>query len=162
MDDFIYEYKSLYICAVFDNKWKKIKNRNKEIEGEWTEENSFGTPDQSDETHKNPQYGLRVTKTCTIFINLTQKDAISALKGKNFIYLRVQRNNGTKMRKEDISSSKLCGNPLRPKDGVSLSTEIELEADSSYPYTFTIMACTRYVGDTGKYNLEIYCNDLQA
>lgn len=40
LEDFIYEFKSLYICSVFDDRWKKIGP----IDGEWTESNSFGTP----------------------------------------------------------------------------------------------------------------------
>lgn len=40
LEDFIYEFKSLYICAVFDERWKKIGP----IDGEWTTQNSYGTP----------------------------------------------------------------------------------------------------------------------
>ena len=129
------------------------------IDGEWTEQNSFGTPNNA-ETEKNPQYGITVNKKCTVFISLTQQ-AKSALKGKHPIYMRVQRNDEVRMKQEDISSEKVCGKPNRPIDAVMISAQIELEANS-YPYTFTLLVCCREPGSTGKYSLEIYCNDKEA
>ena len=67
IEDFIHEFKSLYICSVFDERWIKMGP----VDGEWTEQNSFGTPNNA-ETEKNPQYGITVTKKCTVFISLTQ------------------------------------------------------------------------------------------
>jgi len=61
------------MCAIFDtNIFQRF-----EINGAFTLENSFGTPSKSDKTFKNPQYGITITKPCTVFINLTQKDTIS-------------------------------------------------------------------------------------
>ena len=44
VDDFIKEFKSLYVCAIFDDTWLKVPP----IYGKFTEENSFGIPKASD------------------------------------------------------------------------------------------------------------------
>ena len=69
IEDFIQEFKSLYVCAIFDEKWLKVPP----VSGKFTEQNSFGLPKASDQTFRNPQFGIKVTKKCTFFVNMTQQ-----------------------------------------------------------------------------------------
>jgi hypothetical protein len=62
--------------------------------------------------------------------------------------MRVQRNEGKRLRKENVSSEKLCGNPIKPTNYVNISAEIPLEADS-YPYVFTLYVSTNLPGKVG-------------
>ena len=57
----------MYVCAVFDEKWLQLGP----INGKWTDQNSFGTPNNIG-AEKNPQYGIKVTKKCFLFVSLTQ------------------------------------------------------------------------------------------
>lgn len=84
-------------------------------------ENSFGTPSKSDNTFKNPQYGIVITKKCTVFINLTQKDTISTYEGKNFIFLRVQMIKGKRINKLNKNDG-VCGLQQKSKNTISVST----------------------------------------
>lgn len=72
-------------------------------------------------TYKNPQYGITVTKKSTIFINLSQ-EAKTALIGKNWIYMRMQTNDGKRITKDNVSSNKLVGNPIPVQNLVSISS----------------------------------------
>lgn len=92
IEDFILEFKSMYVCAVFDEtKWLKMGP----INGQWTDDNSFGTPNNMG-ADKNPHYGIRVTKKCFLFVSLTQ-ESVSALKGKNFIFMKAMKNKGKRI-----------------------------------------------------------------
>jgi len=48
---------------------------------------------------------------------------------------------------------------IRPTNTVSISNEVVLEAES-YPYTFTLYVSCKNEGDTGKYTIEMYCDDF--
>ena len=85
-----------------------------------TEQNSFGTPNRSNETFRNPQYGIRVTKKCTFFVNMTQENE-TALEGKNSIYMRIQQNEGKRVMKSNLKSDLVCGSQLKPTRLVSIS-----------------------------------------
>lgn len=97
IEDFIIQMRSLYICAVFDEPWVKFGP----INGKWTIQNSFG-PANNIGAQKNPHYGLKVTKKCTFFVSLSQQP-ISALKGKNYIYLKALRNNGKRITPQSLT-----------------------------------------------------------
>lgn len=99
LEDFINEFYSLYICCTFGDDWNKFSP----ISGCWNLKNSFGRPEKTDRAHENYQIGITVTKQCTLFISLRQKN-ITALEGENYIYIRVQRNKGKRLRKNDVRS----------------------------------------------------------
>lgn len=106
----------MYVCAVFDEtKWLKMGP----INGQWTDENSFGTPNNMG-SDKNPHYGIRVTKKCFLFVSLTQ-ESVSALKGKNFIFMKAMRNKGKRISPEHLNSENAIGRHKRPIDSVSIS-----------------------------------------
>jgi hypothetical protein len=82
---------------------------------------------------------------------LTQ-EAENSLSGKNPIHMRVQRNEGKRMKREDINSDKLCGKLQKTINSITISSEVELEAEN-YPYTFTLLVCCAKPGQTGEYSL---------
>lgn len=109
--------------------------------------------------NKNPHYGIRVFKKCTLFIELQQNEIEGSWKGKNFIYYMVQRNAGKRVK--NISIDKLCGKSDSATNTSTISGQIELEA-STFPYVFSLVVACINAGDTGSFNVTIYCNDMDV
>lgn len=80
------------------------------------------------------------------------QEPISALNGKNYIYMKALRNNGKRITPESVLSENSIGKAKKPTNAVTISTELELEADE-YPYTFSLMVSCHAPGVTGKYTL---------
>ena len=82
LDDFIYEYKNLYICRIFDEKiWKELDVMN----GEWKGESAAGLPSRANPKanfSRNPQYTVTIKKPAKLFVRLTQNETIDMFKGK--------------------------------------------------------------------------------
>ena len=81
-DDFLYEFKCVYICRIFDEKkWKKLEK----IDGEWKAESAAGLPSKKFNPNcqiwMNPQYGLKVTKKTNIFVVMSQKEIVDMFRG---------------------------------------------------------------------------------
>jgi hypothetical protein len=110
----------------------------------------MGRPELKD-IEKNPQFGIKVHSKCTVFISVTQ-DREDSIHGRNHIGFRVQKNDGRRMHSNDISTEKLCSPSRKLINSITLSSEVNLEADS-YPYTFTMMIFTKDKGDTGSYSV---------
>lgn len=106
IDDFVYCFKSLYICRIFEpTSWRTVRTQ-----GKWEGEKAAGLPSPKNPNaaiQKNPHYGIKVYKRCTLFVELQQNEMESSWKGKNFIFYMVQRNAGKRMK--SISIDKLCG-----------------------------------------------------
>lgn len=68
MEDFVFCYRSLYVCRIFDeNIWK----REGPIAGEWKGPSAAGLPTKkhpSAQMSKNPHFGITVTKKSTLFV----------------------------------------------------------------------------------------------
>lgn len=81
IDDFLFEFKYLYVCRIFsDEKWKILEP----INGVWDGVTAVGLPSKENPKPKlqnNPQYNIVVTKKCTVFITLVQNEAIDTFKG---------------------------------------------------------------------------------
>ena len=81
IDDFLYEFKYLYVCRIFDEKnWCNLEP----LDGEWNGITAAGLPTKDNPKAKlqnNPQFTITVTKKCTAFITLVQKEAIDTFKG---------------------------------------------------------------------------------
>lgn len=158
IDDFVYCFKSLYICRIFEpTSWKIIRTQ-----GKWEGAKAAGLPSAKNPgamINKNPHYGIKVYKRSTLFIELQQNElqSDSSWKGKNFIYYMVQRNAGKRMK--SISIDKLCGKSDSALNTSTVSGQMELEA-TAFPYTFSLVVACINEGDTGSYNLNIYCNDM--
>lgn len=71
IDDFVYEYRALYVCRMFpDNIWKTLPS----IKGKWTGKRAAGlpTPDNPKALmQNNPHYGITVSKNCNLYVSLT-------------------------------------------------------------------------------------------
>lgn len=70
LEDFVYCYRALYVCRIFNDDFTKIGP----IRGEWKGKKAAGlrNPKGRASLQDNPQYGVRVTRNCTLFIELTQ------------------------------------------------------------------------------------------
>lgn len=105
LDDFVYCYRALYVCRIFDpSQWKKVGPYN----GVWRGESAAGLKSSSGRAKlsKNPHYGIKVTRNCTVFIEITQKELENG-KAKNKIFFMVQKNGG--LRIEAPVANKMSG-----------------------------------------------------
>jgi len=156
LDDFVYEFKSLYVCRIFDQKlWKTVPT----IEGEWKGESAAGLPNKNNpgaNLSKNPHYGIKVPRRCSVFVSLTQVERIDMFRGKFPIMFMVQKNDGKRVKSASLDL--LSGSSGAPTDLITVSAEISLEAPT-YPYTFSLMVATANAGAEGKYELNIQCTD---
>ena len=155
LDDFVYCYRALYVCRIFDpSQWKKVGP----FHGVWQGETAAGLKSSSGRAKlsKNPHYGIKVTRNCTVFIELTQKDLENG-KAKNKIFFMVQKNNG--LRIEAPVANKMSGMSGPAINSKTISKEIQLNAPS-YPYTFSLMAAIYEAGKEGSFSLSMYCDDL--
>jgi hypothetical protein len=84
IEDFLYEFKYIYVCRIFDDKyWANLDP----IDGEWNGISAAGLPTKDNPKAKlqnNPQYNIAVTKKSTAFITLVQNESIDTFKGKKF------------------------------------------------------------------------------
>lgn len=74
--------------------------------------------------------------------------------------MRIQMTNGKRVSRHNKSEG-ICGLPQKSRNTISVTAQVNLEADS-YPYTFTLFLSCSEEGDTGKYKLDIYCTDKEA
>lgn len=66
LDDFVYCFRALYVCRIFDNTWKRVGPFN----GQWKGKTAAGLKGNKGSAvlSNNPHYGIKVTKACTIFV----------------------------------------------------------------------------------------------
>ena len=153
LDDFVYCYRALYVCRIFDDSWRKVGP----YHGAWRGEKAAGlrNPNGRADLTKNPHYGIRVKKACTLFVELTQNE-VEAGRAKNKIFFMVQRNHGQRI--EAPSTNKMAGMSGPAINSKTISKEINLTADS-FPYTFSLMTAIYETGIEGSFSLSMYCND---
>ncbi|CAG9327882.1 unnamed protein product [Blepharisma stoltei] len=156
LDDFVWEYKSLYICRIFDDKkWNKLN----EIEGAWSGKRAAGLPCKDNpqvEFSDNPQYLIKVSKPCTAFIVLTQKEAVDMFKGKlPIIFMIFYGNQRVKDPSKNILKTSGC-----PTDLKVVSAEVPLDKGNS----FTVVCASMYKGERGygNYILNVTVDDPKA
>lgn len=95
LDDFVYCFRALYVCRIFDpNVWKRVGP----FFGEWRGVTAAGLKSKSGRAilKNNPQYGIKVNRNCTIFIELTQ-DVERGKRAENKIFFMVQKNGGIRI-----------------------------------------------------------------
>eukprot|EP00359_Climacostomum_virens_P005569 CAMPEP_0204912218 /NCGR_PEP_ID=MMETSP1397-20131031/10410_1 /ASSEMBLY_ACC=CAM_ASM_000891 /TAXON_ID=49980 /ORGANISM="Climacostomum Climacostomum virens, Strain Stock W-24" /LENGTH=1540 /DNA_ID=CAMNT_0052083079 /DNA_START=351 /DNA_END=4973 /DNA_ORIENTATION=- len=155
-EDFVWEFKNLYVCRIFPTKaWLKLPK----VEDVWEGREAAGLPSRANPRAvfgDNPQYQLTLTKPCTIFIELTQKETVDMFKGKLPILVMVF-NSPTRV---DQPNQNLVGSTGSPTDLKIISTEIRCEKAGSY----IIMPATMFQGEKGygSYKLEVTVEDFQA
>lgn len=66
LDDFVYCFRALYVCRIFDNSWLRLGPFN----GAWRGPTAAGLKTETGTAvlTKNPHYGIKVSKACTLFI----------------------------------------------------------------------------------------------
>ena len=155
LEDFVWEFKNLYICRIFDDpKWKKLEGK-----GAWTGAKAAGFPCKDNPSAKvqdNPQYLLKVAGNCTAFISLTQKNNVDMFKGKCPILFLVY---GGDKKLSDISKN-LVGSSGKPIDLKTISAEISLENQKS----FVILVTSMFTGEkgSGEFELNVCVDDQKA
>ena len=155
LEDFVWEYKNLYVCRIFDDpKWKKL-----EIVGEWTGKKAAGFPCKDNPQARigdNPQFCLKLSKQSTGFISLTQKNSVDMFKGKCPILFLVFT--GGK-RVSDITKG-MVGSSGKPVDLRIVSNEIVLDKGEVY----TILVTSMFQGERGAggFELNVTVDDTKA
>lgn len=146
LEDFVWEYKNLYICRIFDDpKWKT-----EVLKGEWKGNKAAGFPCKDNPKvilENNPQYLVSISKNSTAFIVLTQKNAVDMFKGKCPILFLVY--SGNKKVKE--VSNNLIGSSGKPIDLRIVSAEIALDKGTSY----VVLVTSMYQGEKGEGEFEL-------
>lgn len=153
LDDFVYCYRALYVCRIFNDSWKKVGP----YTGKWQGESAAGlkNPKGRAELENNPHFGIKVSKACTLFVEVTQNE-IEQGRAKNKIFFMVQRNGGKRI--EAPATNKMAGMSGPAINSKTISKEINLTADS-FPYTFSLMTAIYETGVEGSFSLSMYCND---
>ncbi len=94
LDDFCYEYKSLYVCRIFNDQWRSKPP----IRGAWIDGvTSFGLPSEKNPNPRlksNPQYKITIKRRATCFISVTQSGGTDMFTGKNPMRFIVMKNKG--------------------------------------------------------------------
>lgn len=86
-EDFLKIWNNISMCKKFPRSYEAQR-----FFGEWTEENSGGTPTSGDPAAlknylKNPQYIIELKETTSLYVSLSQKDGRMKAKGStNFPY----------------------------------------------------------------------------
>ena len=66
LDDFVYCYRALYLCRIFNpSEWKKVGP----YHGEWKGSKAAGLKSSTGRAklRNNPHYGIKVNRNCTLF-----------------------------------------------------------------------------------------------
>jgi hypothetical protein len=156
LDDFVWEYKNLYICRLFD---PAIWNIMPVIEGSWQGDSAAGLPCKFNPQVKfgnNPQYALTTLKPCTAFIILSQNETVDMFKGKLPIIYMIYN---TKVRVKEPAANMIAssGSPIDLK---TVSSEVILDT----PGTYIIVAASMYAGEKGHgtFTLKVITDDRQS
>lgn len=148
--DFIDNFNFLYLCRTLDT-WYNI-----EFAGEWKGETAEGLPSKEHPKvnfRLNPQYEISIETPCSLFIQLTQEDQLNMFAGNKYIMFLLQKTNGGKF--GEIDSANLIGISGRPNNMHTVSAEIELKENFSYPLKASLLVSNTGHGPTGegKYKL---------
>jgi hypothetical protein len=154
-EDFVWEFKNLYVCRIFPTDlWLKLPK----VEDVWEGREAAGLPSRANPRAvfgDNPQYQLTVTKACTVFIELTQKETIDMFKGKLPIIVMVYRGS----QRIEQPNQGMVGSTGSPVDLKTISAEIQCQ-----PGQYVILVATMFAGENGRgsYKLEVTVDDFQA
>jgi len=146
VQDFVDEFKYLYVCRKFDKRWTLIQATDSCVAPLTLKADGF---------EKFPQYSVYVTKPTTIFVKLTQEDKVSTFQGKNSIFLISLANDGKRARTSD--NTKTVSSSLPPINYVSVTAELVVDLFYSLPYTFTLVCGA--LKTAGKFSIKVYSTD---
>lgn len=159
IEDFMAEFSSLYVCRRFDPaNWKSL------LDTKGVFDNCDGLPSSKNLEAKlsnNPQFGIKVTKACSVYINLSQfkSKADNLFVGEEYLYFMVCRNEGKRITQKD--KKLVVVDSGAPKSSMVATAEARLEA-SSYPYTFTLLVSNFLPRKRADYGLRIMIDDKAA
>lgn len=146
VNDFVEEFKYVYICCKFDVRWTVVSIDDR-CKGNYTlRDNGFG---------RFPQYEVQIAKPATIFLKMTQSEKHNSYQGKHPIFLILLANNGKKAYTSDTNN--MVASSLPPINYVSITTELFADILYTYPYTFTVVAGT--LDSTSEFTVRFYSTD---
>lgn len=153
IEDFVWEFKYLYICRVLseDDGWKSVK-----LPGSWKGESSAGFRKLS----KLPQYKIRITKPCKGFIMLRQHTELSTFRGKNTIMWMCAAEDGDKIAK--VNRDTLMGkSSLINLNMVTEEINFKKKDGVSFPCEFTLLCGSKTAGPGGEgdFDVSVYSMD---
>jgi len=158
LSDFTTHFANLYVCRVFDSKWKK-----EVMEGVWKGKTAAGLPGKNNPGAKienNPHYLINVNRPSTLFIKLSQKEKVDMFKGQNSIYYVLANNGGKRIVK--AKGEETIATSFQPTCMLTISGEVVLDDSLSYPCKLSLMVCTMAGGPSvnASYSLTVYSTDL--
>eukprot|EP00826_Nyctotherus_ovalis_P046264 TRINITY_DN5203_c0_g7_i2.p1 TRINITY_DN5203_c0_g7~~TRINITY_DN5203_c0_g7_i2.p1 ORF type:complete len:489 (+),score=145.22 TRINITY_DN5203_c0_g7_i2:152-1618(+) len=146
INDFVDEFKYVYICRKFDMRWTMIS----------IEDGCGGEYSLSRHGFEMfPQYEVCLTKPATIFLKMTQSEKTSSFQGKHAIFVMVLAKDGKIADKKD--TTKMVSSSLPPTNYVSVTAELFADAFYAYPCKFTVVAGMN--DSTSGFTLNFYSND---
>ena len=135
-------------------KWKSV-----ELQGKWEGESAAGLPSRANPKCKlenNPHFSVRVGKPCSLFILVTQAEALDTFKGKLPIMFLLLKNKGKRLVK--LKRDLIVGQSGNPTNLKTITAEIPLDNSLSYPYTFSLMVASAVAGERGEsaFTVKVY------
>lgn len=105
---------------------------------------------------KNPHYLIHVEHPCSLFIKLTQNERISQVAGAQAIMYCIAKNEDERI--TNVKSGDFLYSSLPPINSISITNELILDSDYSYPFNLTIMVAT-LEAKKGTFMLKVWCTD---
>jgi len=146
VQDFVEEFKYVYICRKFDMRWTVIHIEDQCSSHYTLKDHGFD---------KFPQYEVQVTKPTTIFVKMIQSEKHNSFQGKYSIFVVLMANNGEIAKATDTNN--MIASSLPPINYVSVTTELFADILYTYPYTFTAIAGV--FNSTSKFNINFFSTD---
>jgi len=151
-NSFLSEFTKLYVCKTFEMPlWKQII-----LDGEFKGITAAGMKVGESKIENNPQYSIKVSKPCNLFIKLMQKetDEKDPKMGKIPIYCMLANKNGKRI--AVLDKKEVIAHSGRPISLTSVSMETELGSEFNYPRQFTLFVASSRPSSEGTYCIKIY------
>lgn len=143
-EDFVLHYRSVYICRVFDDEWKRVT-----VTSEWRGETAGGCSNNFSKYAKNPKVKLKIVGRVKLFLTLMQHDSRGVGEGEGEIPIGFRVFRDTNLR-----SSAVCGTGTYAYDReVFVDTDLE-ENSKGGPYI--IVPTTFDAGQERAFTMKAY------
>ena len=147
IENFAEEFKYVYICRQFDNRWTMV-----------TIEDSCSTTCnlKEDGFECYPQYIIKITKPTTVFLKMTQSQRRSTFQGEFPIFVVLLSRYGKLAYKKDTTN--MLTSSLPPINYSSVTAEFFSDRMYGYPLKITVVAGMN--NSTSKFTVNFYSTDI--
>lgn len=142
-EDFVLHYRSVYICRVFDDEWKRVT-----VTSEWRGETAGGCSNNFSKYAKNPKVKLKIVGRVKLFLTLMQHDSRGVGEGEGEIPIGFRVFKDTNLR-----SGAVCGTGTYAYDREVFDTDLE-ENSKGGPYI--IVPTTFDAGQERAFTMKAY------